>query len=568
VDNQVKIKVVADDDTDRGFASARAKVRKFGEDIADGLKKIGPKIGDTLGKDVIEGVGNKVPAMGQVGIILGAALAPTLGAAVAAGLMGAAGGVGIVGGITLAAKDPRVAAAGEGLGKELSTSLQKSASAFVPVLLSSMETIRGSFRKLLPDIQAIFDKSATFIAPLLDGLTTGAGRLIDGIRKAVEGAEPVFESFGRLFAGIGDAVGGLFEGIADDGDAAGAAIDDVTMALSNTIETIGHVVNALAELKGAQESLDEGIDKQRYKLEDNVSWLDLTADGYEKGSEAANLYREGVIGAAGSTNDYNHYLEQQADATKKATDATLAQTDALKELADEVKSQVDPLFKVIDAQEALNQKQKAYADAVKKSGRNSDEAKAALRDLGKAAFGLNGDIAAVAKDFNGEFTPSMRKALQNAGLTTGQISRLEKQLKTAARAAKAWEGTFSQTYVTNFKTFGKPYSQEGISRGSVGGLASGGIKGAASGMLGEGMTWVGENGPELVDLPPGAHVQSNPDSKRMVAGAGSGDGFSGPIIINLSVDGDVIARAALPSLQAINRTQYSGDVTRMFPATR
>lgn len=50
------------------------------------------------------------------------------------------------------------------------------------------------------------------------------------------------------------------------------------------------------------------------------------------------------------------------------------------------------------------------------------------------------------------------------------------------------------------------------------GKASGGIVGAAaSGGIRSNLTWVGESGPELLDLAPGSRVWSNPDSKRMAA---------------------------------------------------
>jgi TP901 family phage tail tape measure protein len=60
----------------------------------------------------------------------------------------------------------------------------------------------------------------------------------------------------------------------------------------------------------------------------------------------------------------------------------------------------------------------------------------------------------------------------------------------------------------------------------MGGDAHGGIVGGAAtgGLQGGGLTWVGENGPELVRLPPGAMVHSNPDSQRMAAGASGGQG--------------------------------------------
>ncbi|MFI9154483.1 phage tail protein [Streptomyces sp. NPDC053367] len=52
-----------------------------------------------------------------------------------------------------------------------------------------------------------------------------------------------------------------------------------------------------------------------------------------------------------------------------------------------------------------------------------------------------------------------------------------------------------------------------------GGKAAGGIVGAASGGIRSNLTWVGEHGPELLDLPAGARVWSNPDSRRMAQGA-------------------------------------------------
>lgn len=53
---------------------------------------------------------------------------------------------------------------------------------------------------------------------------------------------------------------------------------------------------------------------------------------------------------------------------------------------------------------------------------------------------------------------------------------------------------------------------------ALGGKAGGGIVGmAAAGGLRSNLTWVGEQGPELLDLPAGSRVWSNPDSRRMAA---------------------------------------------------
>lgn len=58
---------------------------------------------------------------------------------------------------------------------------------------------------------------------------------------------------------------------------------------------------------------------------------------------------------------------------------------------------------------------------------------------------------------------------------------------------------------------------------AVGKKAAGGIVGAAaSGGLRGGLTWTGEQGPELLDLPVGSRVWSNADSRRKAAAGGGG----------------------------------------------
>jgi hypothetical protein len=106
---------------------------------------------------------------------------------------------------------------------------------------------------------------------------------------------------------------------------------------------------------------------------------------------------------------------------------------------------------------------------------------------------------------------------------------------------------------------------------AVGKKASGGVVGAAaSGGLRGGLTWTGEHGPELVRLPVGSHVFSNPDSRRMVAntswtsmlprhsgrpisnGMGGGGVAPRPVVVHqtITLDGKVIARQIFDPLRA------------------
>jgi phage-related minor tail protein len=88
-------------------------------------------------------------------------------------------------------------------------------------------------------------------------------------------------------------------------------------------------------------------------------------------------------------------------------------------------------------------------------------------------------------------------------------------------------------------------------KGAIPGFAHGGVVGqAASGGGRSGMTMVGEQGPELLSLPPGTRVRSSPDSRRMV---GSGGAQGGTLLIRL--DGSDL----LKNLRAEIRHQ-GGDV--------
>jgi ABC-type transporter Mla subunit MlaD len=538
-----------------------------GKFVATGMD-LGAALGKGAAKSGSESLLASAPQWAAPAAAIGLAMAPMLGGALAAAVVGAGGLTGIAGGLLVASKDPAVKAAGESLKDQIGGDLKKAATDFVPAAVDGIGQVRAAWQSILPDVKAIFSGSSTLLGPFLDGVIDGTKGIVRGIRAAVEQGEPVIESLGRLFANVGDSVGRMFEGFADNADESASALDDLTDALVNTLDATAGLINGLTEIHGGLDTVDEAIDEERYRWERLIPFLDATADGYEKNSTAAELYRQGIIGAAGATNDYSAYVSKQREATEKATGAIDDQTSALQALADEMKAQTDPLFALIDGQSKVAEAQTAHNKAVEKFGKNSPEAREAMTKLGKAAFDLADKAGDAASGFNGKLTPAMRTALRNAGLTAPQINKLEQELKQAAAAARRWEGTFTQTYETRFKQFGKPYSEDGIKRGQVGGLAHGGIKGAASGMVASGMTWVGETGPELINLPPGAAVRSAGDSARALSQDRHGQGNNMPVTIFVQVDGQTIARATLPSLQKINRTEYSGDVTRMFPATR
>lgn len=75
-------------------------------------------------------------------------------------------------------------------------------------------------------------------------------------------------------------------------------------------------------------------------------------------------------------------------------------------------------------------------------------------------------------------------------------------------------------------------------------------KGKASGGIAGGMTWVGEQGPELLDLPYGSSVYSAGDSRRMSSSSGNAQ----PIHVHLNIDGKAMAEVIFDPLRGMIRS--------------
>lgn len=131
-------------------------------------------------------------------------------------------------------------------------------------------------------------------------------------------------------------------------------------------------------------------------------------------------------------------------------------------------------------------------------------------------------------------------------------------LKTAF--GRAWAAIHEITGALQAIGAVKQIGNKGPSAG-FGGKATGGITGtAATGGARNGLTWVGEQGAELADMAPGSRVYSHADSMRMAGSSGGG----GPTIINLMVDGKVIARAMADPMRDFVRNSFGGSVQNAY----
>ncbi len=258
------------------------------------------------------------------------AMTPFLSATIAGAVVGGAALGGVIGGVVLAAKDPRVAEAGQDLGRYLMSDLEQRAKVFVDPVLRGITRIRQGWAQMAPDLNKIF-ASSRFLEPLTDGVIKFTQGLSKGLGDAIEKADGPIEGLRNLISQIGIATGNFFTTMADNAKIGTIALNEFAMAVSNTIDTAAHMVSGAAAAYEFAGAVDTWIDKGRYWLEDNQSligglvgtyWqIDATADGFARGSKEAEAYRKATLGTA-TANDFA--ILKQAG----MTDAMIGSIDA------------------------------------------------------------------------------------------------------------------------------------------------------------------------------------------------------------------------------------------------
>lgn len=508
------------------------------------------RLTSSIGNGIKEAASSSALATG--GAVLGAALAPEIGGLISAAVVGGVGIGGIIGGIALAAKSsPEIQAQASSLGKEFTTGLQKEAKdAFSGPIMESLGKLEGLSGKAVAGIGKAFRSLAPYVGPLVDKLID-AGEAIGGsLVNAASKAGPVLGALGNFVDATAHSLSGFMDMAASHSKEGASALNDFSDSVQHAIQTVTMLADFLADIKGGLDSFDDGIDKARYSLEDQVSWLDLTADGYKKGSEAAELYRKGIIGASDSVNNYDHYIQGAAGSTQKmrllhldAAEAAEVHKKAEEDLTNQLKAQTDPAFAVLNAIDGVKKAHDDAAEATKKFGSKSEEAGAATRKLAEAAIALQAATGAAGGTLDGHMTPALKATLQAAGLTQSEIEAVARQLRNAKKAAEDYEGTYKARvvtdYVSRYSTIVESSAQKAYEQTKKD-LAG---KRAAGGPVVRGAPYlVGENGPEIMVPDASGRVLSGAASRGlmvqgMAAGNSASQGGSGPARATIEVIG-------------------------------
>ncbi|NUP18431.1 MAG: phage tail tape measure protein [Streptomyces sp.] len=455
--------------------------------------------------------------------------------------------------------------------------------AFAALSTKAKIAVTASALGLLAMVAYKLSESSTKAAPDIDRLTTSLEDLAHSGLKTGQLTETFGKNLEKLAYAV-DRVGGKAEGMDKFNDVMNK-IFSLGMAKSNSLKEAtdqinsidealagmvkaGHPDLAAAALKRLQQALsDQGGDPKRlademHKYQDALAATAMTEElaadsmgalGREamKTSKAIDeqaMTAKGLKQAISDLNDVNRSaLDSMAGfeaAVDAASKAALENGRALRI----VHGDMDLTTEKARTEEAALTDLAAKTDAAAVAALNSGSS---LAEVGKIYDRGRDQLMRLAQQMG--LTREQARELTNTILSTpdktaylrGDISDLKAKLEETEAALRNARGekrvkllaekdeilqdlrrVQAEIDALHGKTVTIIYNEKRGQSQLMGRDAHGGIIGGAArgGLQGGGLTWVGENGPELVRLPPGAMVHSNPDSQRMVSEGGGGGG--------------------------------------------
>jgi hypothetical protein len=306
--------------------SAGADVGKgFGKSVSTALEAAGPQVKGAL-------IGTAVLA------------APLIGSTIAGAVVSGVGAGVVAGGIMLAAKDPRVAAAGKTLSSKLMSGLQSDSESFIAPVLRNVDKIGDRFDTLRPRFKRIFANASEFVDPLTDGVLDGVDKLTEGLEVLTAKGGPAIDALGGVITELGDATGDAFAVMAGGSEDAAKGLELFGQIAGSSIRGVGMLVRGLTEAYGAMDDFGSSVNGTVR------GWFGLseaTEDAGDKASEAAvavdSLGENTVLmgmkaqGASGPIVTLSTEINDLADASRDAFDVATDVGAALDEVTEAAK---------------------------------------------------------------------------------------------------------------------------------------------------------------------------------------------------------------------------------------
>ena len=281
-------------------------------------------------------------------------------------------------------------------------------------------------------------------------------------------------------------------------------------------------------------------------------------------AEQLPQYQDALAGAAAAGTDAAAGAEEMTSALDDQIAALEEAKQGIADYAEAQRAASDPVFAMIEALDKVDTAQTGYNEAVKEYGEESPEASAAALDLAEAVAGaeqaaLDGDLSygqfsqklddwvtsgiltarqaeiikgrvndarAAAEDYQGPYAASIN-AIDNASTVLGRVRTLIAQIQSKTITITARANIPSPLTARSLEYY--------TGRAAGGPVPAGGAHAAEGGPRGGSELMVGENGPEIVELPFGSNVIPAGETANRIANASGGGNLS--VTVNAGVIG-------------------------------
>lgn len=514
MDNRVRIRVRVDDDTTAGLTRVRASLGRIGTRLRADFTRTGSNSGDgfTGGfsgrilrgvRDLASSAGQQFGSMfttqageGLSGMMknpyvlaavasLAFAVASALAAALAGAMALAFGGAFVGLGVMLLKDQPEVKKKWGETFKDIKTKMTDAAKPLLPAIEEARVKLEGMVDKFAPHFKSAMEGATPAITGFIDTLSEGFEKFG---KKAFK---PMMDAFNVMIGPFGTELSGMFSTLGKSFAALGNTVKNHSVEIQGIfhvllgliplcIDSINFLANSFFLMVKASTA---GFG---YLLKFGITPM---VDGFMTG---VGLILKGASAAFG-------WIPGIGGKIKKASDAW---------------------------------------DGYAKTAHNT------LTGIGNAAIGFGAKLDRMNKErvlkmniatWKTQLTAATKKLKSVPASKRAKLTANINDLKSKINAAKrAIAGLHNKTVTVSVKLKGTPMASKAYADAkALQTRASGGFVGAAAGGgPRSNSVLVGEQGPEIVNLPPGSRVRSNADSRRL---AGGGGGNPGVMIVQLNI---------------------------------
>lgn len=489
--NVVTVVVRARDATGAGLRGVRNAFTGFQRGLLNSMARgFRGGIGDSIAQGLNAAAKNPYVAAAVLALI--ASLTSLIGAALGGALVLALGGAFVGLGGVIAAQSKRVKKAWKNELEELKPLFRDAAKPMIPVLEDAIDMLGRMGRKFAPHFKSALEDAQPHLTRFLDHFEKGMGKLggkaFEPLMKAFN---ELLDEFGPQFSewlgSLGDSLKGLADAVIENKEAVALALRIMLELLPLAIDFVAALVREWGRIVFITKAAAEGF---------RMIWDSMQIQAAES--------LKAVIGVVQHlTNAFFEFFDSMLAGAEKAFGW--------------IPGIGDKLSAARESFGAFRDDVNAKYESVK---RGADEFIVSVKEAAKERH-LKMNISAWKKKLADAKDELRSVPKSKTSKVKARIDQLKDKIREARARLNGIDGYTATTYIRSvYYTANDPRTLA-----AAHGRAHGGVIGAAAtGGVRNNMTLVGEQGPEVVDLPAGSRVRSNPDTRRLLSGAGAGGG--------------------------------------------